>query len=393
MPALSAHPRGQALPLALACLFISTLFFAFCLRSGQRLVQRERVRARADVTAFSGAVGYAKALNLLSLSQQAAATAWGATLVTYGSAYGYVRKVQKLQKELLQAGPYVVEGSLLYTGLENGLLPIPVWNKPVLFQQGESLSFQAQDLKPDFHVRPLGALKAAAQGLSAGLGQAGIKADAGDLEQGMHEGIQSLSPDQKEEIGKMAKKALPDWNLDWLLKTDHYEYQRRSDGVLVQVPAGEGGPVEESNGHGGRATRNKQGQAQGNRYLHAVRSVDEELQVSLEDQGDHILTLAAVQAPGERDSQRPGWVLALSQVQVAGGDLSMGDLDGAGWGATFVPVRLFGRLTGQGREGDAGRLASEVVDALLQNSPLPAAWRETLRRSTTAAKDLLAVRH
>lgn len=419
MPSTAAE-RGQALPLSLACLFGLCLLLGFCFRSGERLLQRERVRMHADVTAFSGGISYARGLNILSISDKSVLAGWLATILSGGSAYGWVRKLQQAQSVMLKAGPWLVELSLLQVGHENGLWVLPVWNKPVLFQdlgtaKGGFSGFALKDLKPDFNLRAYGLIDGAADALKAGVDRLSPEAakgrltdeQAAQLAQGGFESIQrGIDSAERQGLAKALKRYTPNLDLDWLLKPDHYEYKRRSDGRTVEVGLEHGGEVYENDGHGGMRKRYKGDASEQHRYLKLVQFLNGELQLKLQEIGPHCITLLALQGPSDDPRQgRPGWVSAISQVQVAGGNFEITDPDSAGFGAFFMPVRLTDRLSfahaGPSQHGFAAdlplaggedeRMDADGLGALLK-SLAPLAPRP-LQGALHAADDLLAVQH
>jgi hypothetical protein len=410
--------------LALACLFCVALLLAFCFRSGERLIQRERVRMRADVTAFSGGVSYARSLNVLASTQHAAVGAWVAAVLTEGAMAGWLRKLQKSQQAILDYGPWLSEATNVGIGAENGVLAVPAWNRPVLFPdmgvKDFSLSgFSLDAIKPGYHVVSEGVVSAVAGGVDHALERVGASQGKQETKRALEKGLDYVDSDEgralKDRIGGLTKKLLPNWDLDWLLKTDHYEYKRRSDGQTVRVEKQDVVQNDESDGKGGRKIRSKTTAKLGAKYVAAAKVLNREFQLTLHDQGDHVITLVALQMPSDDPKDhRPGWVCALSQVQVGGGNQEMLDLDGAGYQPTFVPVRLFKDLQfsrqGLGLHGINGDLhrdgewgstderldAGQAGDAgvkLLDALPLPPALAVPLRRAAHAAEDLLAVQH
>lgn len=273
--------------MALACFFIFAGLFAFLLRSSERLIQRERVRARTDATAFSASIAYARGLNVLAATQKGVAIGWVAALFDGGETKDYI---QKIQAGILKVGPWLNALVAENVGFENGLLVLPVWNQGTLFQ-----GLNSDDLVPSYNVRPSSLSDAAAKAL--------------------------------------ASKASPG--------IDHYEY-RRKDGSVVILNPDQAGPVEESDGRGGRVIRHKAGPEQKYRYVKAVPGTSTGSQLSLEEGRPHMVTLLAWQPAAMAPRGRSAIpVFAFSQAQVAGGSQSLVDPDGSSYGATLVPVQLF----------------------------------------------------
>lgn len=328
--------RGQALPLAAAGLFCAALLFGFVLKSSERLIQRERVRARTDVTAFSGGVSYARGLNLLAASQKAVAGGWVLAVFDQGKTKAYV---QRFQKHFLTAGPWITQATLINVGAENGILAAPFWNQEVLFEE-----FDPESLLPGYNVTPYTVSDAAVEGLKKSLdwakdlfsfaqaptGSAGKSLDAWNREQ-----FKQIRVDAAAQL----KKHAPGFEMEGLYETSHYEYQRRG-GVLVKVPKDQGHEVwENTPSRKSKVLRHKAGKEHKHRYLRQVPEINENFQLSLQEQQPHMLTVAAWQKPGAPG--RPGWVMAFSQVLVNGGGMSLVDPDGSGYGPTLVPVALF----------------------------------------------------
>ncbi len=324
--------RGQALPLALAGLFCAALLFGFMLRSGQRLIERERLRARTDVTAFSAGISYARGLNLLAASQKTVAFGWAISVFDGAKTKKFV---QDLQAKFLKAGPWLSAGMTLNVGLENGLAALPVWNQDVLF---DGLSKDA--LYPSYNVEPYTVSNAfndtvmkAMDLLLPG------RSKAPELRAALDKSYRDLKKEHGDEAAEdaaaMIKEHLPGWEPEGLFKTGHYEYERK-DGTKVRVEADEAGEVWENGPGGKKVRRHKASKKHKYRYVKAVPAVDEGFQLSLHDGHPHMVTLVTLPLQA-----RHGKVLSISQVQVAGGSQSLMDPEGSSYNATLVPVQLF----------------------------------------------------
>lgn len=356
--------RGQALPLALACLFIFISLFAFALRSSRRLIQREQSRARADVTALSSMVAYARGLNVLAATQKGVALGWVALVFDAGRTKD---AIQRVQAQLLRFGPWINEAAALNVGAENGLLVLPVWNQSVLF---EDLS--PEDLLPSYNVMPFSISDAIAKVLAT----AADKVDPAALRSAQDKAEAALDDALQRNPG------IP--RPDGLLKTDHYEYKRK-DGTVVVLGKDEAGPVNESNGRGGRVTRHKAGAAHKYRYVKAVKKVDTKYQLSLREGKPHMVTLLA---------WRPGIALNIVQAQAAGGSQSMVDPDGSSYGATLVPVQLFPDSVIAPEGGTPTPLASLTLARNALNAlPVDAATLAPADQALALAQSLFEIRH
>lgn len=332
-------PRGQALPLAIAGLFISALLFAFVLRGTERLIQRERVRARTDATAFSGANAYARGLNVLAASQKAVAFGWVALIFDGGQTKA---RVQKLQNALMAAGPFVNLAVTANVAYENGLWVLPVWNQEVLL---EDLSHK--DLIPSYNIQPYSVQDAAVEALkNAGDRLAGDSTEAKDIQSAIAKdlkGVEKKYGDKaKEEAARLIRQQLPGREIEGLIEIDHFEYKRGGKEKII-VAKEDASLVWEDGPYGKKkVARYKAGKKHKYRYVAKVEHASPDFQLSLEEGDPHMLTLIALQRPSaESPDRRPGNVLALTQARIGGGGMSLVDPEGSAYGPTLVPLAIF----------------------------------------------------
>lgn len=399
--------RGQALPLAIAALFCIVLLLSFAFRSTERLLQRERVRARADVTAFSGGVAYARGLNVLAASQKAVAAGWVAFVFDKGT---FKKRVQKLQKALMNYGPLLSLAAAQNAGLENQIFAAPIWNKDVIFA-----GFSHQDFIPSYNVEAYSISDAVAEGILKM--SALLAGESKHLEKGMQKELEAFKEKHGEEAKRKAaeklRELLPGRAPEGLYK-DSYSYTR-ADGTVVEVDSADVEERLENGPRGRKVLRKKANKRHNYRYVRQDLAIDETFQLSLKEGQPHMVTVFAFQLPSGR--LQPGLVTALSQVEVAGGSLSLGDLDGSTYGATLVPVGVFPE-SGYGFEGAGALVASiatqkdielteqgilkqvvkvddalSLAQALVEGLPFSAPQSEKALRALSFVRELQLVQH
>jgi hypothetical protein len=379
--------RGQSLPLAIAGLFCGVLLFAFSLRAYRQIVERERLRARADVSAFSGGISYARGLNILAASQKAVGLGWALFVFDGGSTKD---AVQTAQRVLLEFGPWLSLGVMENVALENGVAGLPVWNKPTVFDD-----LTKEDLLPSYNVEPYTVKDAVVEAWKKGtkplddLGEGGRA-----LRQGMESATDQALPDLEKGAGSALQKALPGLDPDGLYQ-QRYEYTRR-DGTVVQVPASEAHAVWENGPHGTKVLRHKSDAKHGYRYVRSVPVFNPGFQLSLRDGDPHMIAFFAVPA-----ADPLGGRLALTQIQVAGGSQSLVDPDGSAYNATVVPLSLFPEQGWSFKNGAIAALGESVAldqglstaQGALEALPLPAALAQRGQGLLDLTRELSLVQH
>lgn len=372
------------LPLGLLGLLTLVLLLAFTLRLSTRLIQRERSRMLTDVTAYSGGVQYARSMNLLAASEQASAISWIATFLTGGSSYGATQRILAIQRYFLKAGPWLVEASTVGLGAANGILAVPAWNKKVLLKAPLGSMFT-----PSFNVKARNILGLAADTV-VGIGQAvGIEADRAEVEKDLADELaateRELGPDGIAKAKGSLGKLLPGMDPDKFTRVKGYHYTRK-DGSRVDLPPEAAGPRMEKKGRDGKDGMKKVYKTyEGNLYVAATEGFNELAQTDIEESGPHYLTLLSAQAPGA------GWDFNVTQVQVDGGSLDMGDLHGGGvcWRPRLVPVRLLPAMDpAWGQAADIGLLVAQRLGVKAEDL-----WMRRAQRALNFGREVLAVQH
>ncbi|MES2201923.1 MAG: pilus assembly protein TadG-related protein [candidate division FCPU426 bacterium] len=141
------NQSGQILPVSLIGMITVLIALMFMINVGRLVLERERVSERADVTAFSGAVDYSRALNLLAMIKKAEAAATAASAVA-GSGASFLAWLKQADRILSEKGPWMVEASTIHIGFQNGLQVTPLWNVTDIFR-ARALK---EGLRPDFNI-------------------------------------------------------------------------------------------------------------------------------------------------------------------------------------------------------------------------------------------------
>jgi hypothetical protein len=333
-----SNERGQVLPLSLAAFIAGSLLFLFLVRAGGLLVQRERARMRTDVTAYSIGTDYARALNVLAMTEKMVSTGHVASFIPFvgASARAMVQFLQKVQKGFLNFGPWLGEASAAYLGAQNGLVAMPLWNTRDLIRD-----FDAENFLPSYNVEQRGLAALLSDELSSLL-KTEVK------EKAVAQGIRDLEWTAKKELPSQSlskvqgllKKSLPGVNLDWLMKRTGYSYQPKNGAPRVYVREDEGTTQLERKAGGGHIFRSHD-DASGKK-VHVEKGLDLDLPVDLAESGEHYVTLIAPLVPRLEPLARPDqpWLWSIAQVQVDGGDMDTFSLHSASYRPRLVPVRL-----------------------------------------------------
>lgn len=379
---------GQALPLALAGLFCGVLLFAFSLRAYRQIVERERLRARADVSAFSGGISYARGLNILAASQKAVGLGWALMLFDGGSTKD---AVQTAQRVLLEFGPWLSLGVMENVALENGLAALPVWNKPTVFDD-----LSKDDLLPSYNVEPYSVKDAVVEAWKKGTKPLDDLGEGGSaLRQELESAADQAMPGLAQSAGGALQKALPGLDPDGLYR-HRYEYTRK-DGTVVEVPESEAQAVWENGPHGTKVLRHKTGAKHGYRYVRSIPVFNAGFQLSLADGDPHMIAFFAVPK-----ADPLGGRLALAQVQVAGGSQSLVDPDGSAYNATVVPLSLFPEQGWSVKNGALAAFSGDSVNldqglsaaqSALEALPLPAGLAQRGQSLLALTRELGMVQH
>jgi hypothetical protein len=309
------------MPLGLAGLVCCVLMLGLVFRLGQRSLQQERVRMRADVTAYSGGIELARCLNILSLSEKMRVACQDAVYTVE-----VAELISKFQKIFILAAPWLVEADTVFIGYRNEVMAVPVWN------QSDMAGLSAvKGIVPALRISSSGGSGSSSK--SGGSGQdKGAGTDSEPEGFGSLGGLLGSLTD-----GKLGGAANEDGGGD----SSAYHYQS-GDGTIHDLDQNQAGAVQEHNANGGTVTRFKDDTS--HKYVSKSKAGSSN---GLSDEGGHFLGIWVVQPPG---AGNPGWVLACSQVRIAGGDVNSDDSEhGASYRPFFVPVR-----GGQNGQGDAG---------------------------------------
>jgi hypothetical protein len=329
--------RGQIMPLGLAGLVCCVLLLGLVFRLGQRGLQQERVRMRADATAYSGGIELARCLNILSLSEKMRITARDAI---YTEELAEV--IGKFQKVFIQAAPWALEADAIFIGYQNQVLAIPEWNQADMTENAFSGMIPSLKVSENGQSSADVGCKVASRFANPAL----LAFDAAGLLTQSDSKQSPASGSRSEDSGFASLGGVVNGLTGGKLggtsdQEDAYHYQSK-DGESHDLDQDQAGAVQEHDSNGGTVTRYKDNQT--HKYVAKGKSSSG----GLSDQGGHFLGIWAVQNPGD---QNPGWVLACSQVRVAGGDVDSNDGDhGADYRPFFVPVR--GQTDGGDDQGD-----------------------------------------
>jgi hypothetical protein len=315
-----------------------TLLFLFLVRAGGLLVQRERASMRTDLTAYSIGVDYARALNVLTLSEKIVSTGEVASFlpVVGGSAQVLVRFLQKVQKYFLEFGPWMNEASAAYMGLQNGLIAVPLWNTRDLIQD-----LGVESILPAYNVEVRGLLGLITEALNSLLKTKIQEKVVAQTIRGLEQKTkETLSTKGVQKIQSLLKKSLPGVDLSWLFKKTGYSYQPKDGKPRVFVAEEEGTTQLERKSGGGHIDRSHDDRS--GKKVHIEHGFALDLPVDLEETGKHFITLIAPTVPALEPLARPGqpWIWSVAQVQVDGGDMHTFSMHSCEYRPRFVPVRI-----------------------------------------------------
>lgn len=118
------------LPIALAGVVAVIMLIFFTVNTGRLMIERERTRMRTDVTALSGAVVYARCLNLYVLTKKSETISDLASVLPYvGEVFAVISEfIGALKKGIKGFGPYATLGATELVAYNNGLAAVPYWN-------------------------------------------------------------------------------------------------------------------------------------------------------------------------------------------------------------------------------------------------------------------------
>lgn len=322
---------GSLLPLLALTLLCGALLLALLLRAGSLLIVRERARARTDIVAFSGGIGYARALNVLASSDQALAGAAGLALVTLGTQSQPFFYIQRAQRAGIQVLPWMTEASVLHLGARNGMAALPLWNTRSPWPDPEAL-------RPDIHVHQAGVVEK----LLSLLGPVGKalpeQAVKEELSKAQDWARDKLPASAKDRAQDWIKRQLPDLDLDRLLKTA-YSYKKKGSGQRVEVDVKDVYHRQERQKNG--RVKRRAHERGSDKYLREDKKFNLDLPLDLEDDGEHYLlvlswTPTAPNLIGPFGLPGPPGFANLSCVRIAGGSMNALSVDAAEYGAFFV---------------------------------------------------------
>jgi hypothetical protein len=272
--------RGQVLPLALVGLVAFVIMLFFMLNVGRLMIQRERARMRTDVTVMSGAVIYARCLNLYVAVKKADTGLLIAQLFPLATIEASILKqvVNAIKEGMVDFGPYCVLVATEFLAFNNGLAAIPFWNVKDLLDGTSSL----QGIVPSFNVSK------------------DEQKSAGPPETGNGNSV------------------------------ERYSYHKRSDGSEVEVE-GSGVSQDSSGGAQGRSrekgsgkfVKREEGKAEGEHSLTLITTD------SFRDKEDDV--------PGFR---RLPTFYSVARARISGGNFDFLSMDSWKWGCFLAPVTV-----------------------------------------------------
>ena len=322
------------MPLGLAGLVCCVLLLGLVFRLGQRSLQQERVRMRADVTAYSGGIMLSRCLNILALSERLRVTCQDAVYTEE-----IAELISKFQKLFIPAAPWLVEADTVFVGYRNEVMAVPIWNQPDMADISG-----IQGIVPALRISNGGGSGGSDTNSSAGQGQN----SGSDREP---QGFGSLSG----LLGGLTNGKLGSASDDDPGASNSAYHYTSGNGILHDLDQDQAGAVQEHGAKGGTVTRYKDKST--HKYVSQSKSGSSN---GLHDEGRHFLGVWVVQSAGARN---PGWVLACSQVRVAGGDVNADDSGhGADYRPYFVPVRGGRDAHGDGDEGNHGDTDQDDAD-------------------------------
>jgi hypothetical protein len=377
------------MPLGLAGLVCCVLLLGLMFRLGQRGLQQERVRMRTDVTTYAGGIQLARCLNILTLSENMRIVARDAVYTEE-----LAEAIGKFQKFFIQAAPWVVEADTIFIGYRNGILAVPIWNQADM-ADGDS----AAGIVPSLKISENGSsnmdkafkatnriLNVGTVGLANYLGEKATDRALKSFGTQGDGGNQNAPANSFASMGSMLGK-MTDGKVGGASdgQDGAYHYQDK-DGQYHDLDQSQASAVQEHGAKGGTITRYKDNQS------HKYVSKNKGGGGGLSDEGGHYLGTWAIQSPGD---QKLGWVLACSQIRVAGGDVDFSDHDhGADYCPFFVPVRGGQDHQSNGDEGgNSPAEGSDDFSALFGVASGLGVNLEPVKAALTAGSDFLEIQH
>lgn len=326
-----SRSRGQALPLMIAATLALSALLAFTFKVGRTVVERTRVRHRADITAFSGAVDYSRALNLLAYSEKGLGLSVLLSPFTGGAP---IKAIQQTQKYFAQFAPYANALATWNIGRENGLFVVPFWNieKPVSLEA-------LKKVKPDYNVQQRTLTGMLSEGIGkvneAGktLGQEALTKSEKETEAAA-EGIaeEMLGHLEGTEFEKGLTSMLPEE-----FKISRYSYKKKKTGEKIRIEPERVKKIDFVNAAGKPDSR--YADMDSGKFVKESKGA-KDLPLDTEEIGPHSITLLAWSWKEQREASP--WtgkrLVALSKVQVGGGNLDILADNSAEYGPYFVPV-------------------------------------------------------
>ena len=259
--------------------FVMLLFFLFNL--GRLMVERERTRMRTDVTVMSGAVIYARCLNLYNFLKKAdTASDTLSNLPWAGWVFSIINKfVAAAKKGIKNFGPYGTLAATELVAYNNQLVAVPYWNVKDFFD----VSKLGKGLKPDLNFD-----NNEQQSQSSGSGDSGGGSE------------------------------------------DRYSYRRQSSGETVELEKGQVGE-DKQGGAKGRSRDKKTG-----KFVKKEKG---------QADGEHSLTIVTMNLARDKESGVGGWkelpyFYSIARARVSGGNFDLISTDSMKWGCFLAPVRV-----------------------------------------------------
>lgn len=327
-PRRRRRQRGASLVIVLAGLLAAAVSFTLMARLGRLCLERERADAAADCVAMAVATDYARALNVLSVTNKIWAVAEIAELLKKIPYIGWLFQVvpkpdnvQKIQDYLAGTGKspgwgearlslaLLAEVGCFALARENNLKAVPLWN-------GDDKASPS----------PIPCLN-----LRRRYGQ--------DLAEGVKQRLKDLATGKNKEDGQQFTD--PDWRQGLSsAKGDRYTYTRR-DGQNVEVDPDKVRMETYTRKNGKRRTVYRYQSSDGKSRFVKKEASGKGKALDLVETGPHRVTLLGFRDLGgaaQGGFAGVGKLVVASRAETGGGSMEVMEFNGASYGIYLVPV-------------------------------------------------------